>query len=197
MPKHVALYVRVSSDKQKHRSQVPDLKRWAEGQNQPVKWYRDTKTGKTMNRPGWSKLETAIRAGKVSAIVVWKQDRLGRTARELLALRDELVARKVDLIYAQGGMMGLDTPEGRMIFGVLANVAEYDNEIRSERIRAGQAAAKAAGKKWGGGKPGMRTNATKQAAVRAARAKGESISKIARDLELSRPTVYAILRDAA
>ena len=80
---------------------------------------------------------------------------------------------------------------------VLASVAQYETEVRGERILAGQAVAKSKGKKWGGGKPGMRTNATKQAAVRAAREKGESIAKIARDLDLSRPTVYAILRDAA
>lgn len=47
-----AVYVRVSSKKQDHRSQLPDLERWAEGQDQPVKWYRDKVTGKTMDRPG-------------------------------------------------------------------------------------------------------------------------------------------------
>jgi DNA invertase Pin-like site-specific DNA recombinase len=51
-------------------SQEPDLKRWAEGQNSPVIWFRDKFTGKTMDRPGWNKLTQSIEAGKESAIVV-------------------------------------------------------------------------------------------------------------------------------
>ena len=50
-----------------------------------------------MDRPGWNKLETAIRQGKVSAVVVWRIDRLGRTAKGLTALFDDLRERKVNL----------------------------------------------------------------------------------------------------
>ena len=42
--------------------------------------------GKCMDRPGWAKLEATIRQGKVSAVVVWRIDRLGRTAKGLTAL---------------------------------------------------------------------------------------------------------------
>ncbi len=45
--KHAAVYVRVSS-----KSQEPDLKRSARSQTGPIRWYRDTLTGKTMDRPG-------------------------------------------------------------------------------------------------------------------------------------------------
>lgn len=39
-------------------SQEPDLKRWAEAfADLPVKWYHDKATGKTMDRPGWKRLE--------------------------------------------------------------------------------------------------------------------------------------------
>jgi hypothetical protein len=67
----------------------------------------------------WKQLEADIRAGKVTKLVCWKLDRLGRTACELLALRDELLQRKVDLICVMSGMMGLDSPEGRMMFSAL------------------------------------------------------------------------------
>ena len=70
MSKHVAIYLRVSSKAQDTRSQEPDLKRWAEGQDAPVKFYRDQVSGKTMDRPGWQKLDADIRAGKVSQVVV-------------------------------------------------------------------------------------------------------------------------------
>jgi len=93
----------------------------------------------------WKQLEADIRAGKVTKLVCWKLDRLGRTACELLALRDELLQRKVDLICVMSGMMGLDSPEGRMMFSVIASFAEYEREVRRERQAAGIAAAKERG----------------------------------------------------
>ena len=75
----------------------PILERWAAAQDQPVKWYKDKFTGKTMDRPGWNQLEAAIHAGEVSAVVCWRLDRLGRTARGLTALFDDLRRSKVGL----------------------------------------------------------------------------------------------------
>jgi DNA invertase Pin-like site-specific DNA recombinase len=79
MQKHIAVYVRVSSKKQDTRSQEPDLKRWVEAYAASinVRWYRDKVTGKTMDRPGWNRLEADIAAGKVCKLVVWRLDRLG------------------------------------------------------------------------------------------------------------------------
>ena len=74
--KHAAIYVRVSTDEQTHASQTPDLDRWAETHGGPVVRYEDTASGRTMQRPGWKKMEDAIRTGKVSSVVVWRLDRL-------------------------------------------------------------------------------------------------------------------------
>ena len=145
MDKHIAVYIRVSSKNQDTRSQEPDLKRWAQSQDKPVKWYGDKFTGKTMDRPGWSKLEADIRAGKVSTVVCWRLDRLGRTAKGLTALFQELQDRRVGLVSIREGL-DLSTPAGRLMAHVLASVAQYETEVRGERVRAGQAAARAAGK---------------------------------------------------
>ena len=81
MQRSIAIYLRVSSRRQDTRSQEPDLKRWADAYaDAPVKWYTDKFTGKTMDRPGWKRLEADIIAGRLSKIVVWRLDRLGRTA---------------------------------------------------------------------------------------------------------------------
>ena len=37
--KHIAMYVRVSSNQQDHRNQLPDLERWTENQDEPIKWF--------------------------------------------------------------------------------------------------------------------------------------------------------------
>ncbi len=194
--RHIAIYVRVSSKKQDLRSQLPDLKRWAEANanGTPIKWYRDKATGKTMDRPGWNRLEKNIHAGKVIALVVWRLDRLGRTASGLTALFDKLTERKINLVSIKDGI-DLATPAGRLIANVLASVAAYENEVRSERIIAGQEAARAAGKTWGGSVKGRRLKVTDEQIATIHRMHGEEASKaaMARATGLSRPTVYSVL----
>jgi DNA invertase Pin-like site-specific DNA recombinase len=195
--KQVAIYCRVSSTSQSTRSQEPDLERFASNQDEKVKWFRDTATGTNMNRPGWEKLAADIRAGKVSKLVVWRLDRLGRTVTGLSQLFEELQTFKVNLISICDGL-DLATPAGRMMANVLASVAQYETEIRCERQFAGIAAAKAAGKKWGGSKPGSRKGVTLTQAkiIRTMKADGEKITAIAKAVKLSRPTIYAVLKSA-
>lgn len=193
---HIAIYVRVSSRRQDMRSQTPDLKQWAghAPDGQPVRFYRDSKTGRTMDRPGWNRLEADIDAGKVSSLVVWRMDRLGRTASGLTALFEKLQARGVNFVSLKDGI-DLSTAAGRLIANVLASVAEYENEVRSERVRAGQEAARAAGKRWGGSKKGRRIKVTPEAeaTIRRMSADGASKAAMARATGLSRPTVYSVL----
>jgi DNA invertase Pin-like site-specific DNA recombinase len=148
-----------------------------------------------MDRPGWKKLEEAIRGGKVSNVVVWRIDRLGRTAKGLTALFEFLGNRKVNLVSLKDGL-DLATPAGRLMANVLASVAQYETEVRAERIAAGQAVAKANGKRWGGSKAGVRkkVSETQIKAVLKLKHEGVSITDISRALSLSRPTVYEILR---
>lgn len=196
--KHAAIYLRVSGNGQDTKSQEPDLERWAVAQDQPVKFYTDKATGKNMDRPGWNKLEAAIRQGRVSAVVVWRIDRLGRTAKGLTALFEELRERKVNLVSLRDGL-DLATPAGRLMANVLASVAQYETEVRGERVAAGQARARANGKRWGGSKPGVRKRVTdtQEKIILEAKARGEQIAAIARATGLSRPTVYSVLRSVA
>lgn len=197
MSKHTAIYVRVSSRTQDTRSQIPDLQRYAASEPEPVRWYDDKFTGKTMVRAGWQKLEAAIHRGEVSRLVVWRLDRLGRTARGLTALLEELQQRKVGLISLREGL-NLSTPAGRLMAHVLASVAQYETEVRGERVRAGQAAARAQGKRWGGSEKGRRLKVTDLhiETIRRLKAEGAAVAAIARTLGLSRPTVYSVLEEA-
>lgn len=192
--KFVAVYTRVSSKSQTHKSQLPDLKRWADAQELPVKWYKDTFTGKSMERPGWSKLETDLREGKVSAVVVWRLDRLGRTAKGLTALFSELQERGVGLVSLKDGL-DLSTPAGRLMAHVLASVAQYETELRAERVLAGQAKARAEGKTWGGRKPGtrIRVDEEREEGILTMYGQGKPIAEIARVVGVSRPTIYNVL----
>ena len=189
--RQIAIYLRVSSKRQDLRSQRPDLERWAAAQDRPVKWYSDKFTGKTMDRPGWKALEADLQAGMVATLVVWRLDRLGRTAKGLTALFDDLIGRKINLVSIKDGL-DLSTPAGRLLANMLASIAQFETEIRAERILAGQAAARAAGKVLGGGKLGrrIRLSIEKERAIRHLHREGKPIAEIARVVGLSRPTVY-------
>jgi DNA invertase Pin-like site-specific DNA recombinase len=198
MPKTTPIYVRVSHEDQSLASQLPDLERWAETHDGPVQWFRDTFTGRTMERPGMDKLLSELRAGRLSRIVVWRLDRLGRTARGLCQLFDELRERKVDLVSLKDGF-SLSSPAGRLHARILASVAEYETEIRAERVHAGQQVARRKGKTWGGSKKGWRWRVTDEqvAAIQEMKAKGMPIASIARITDLSRPTIYRVLSQMA
>jgi DNA invertase Pin-like site-specific DNA recombinase len=200
LAKHTAIYLRVSSRSQDTQSQEPDLKRWAQAQpkEQPVRWYRDKFTGKTMDRPGFNRLVADVEAGKVARVVVWRLDRLGRTAKGLTSLFEDLLARGVDLVSLKEGL-DLATPAGRLMANVLAGVAAYETEVRAERIMAGQAAAREAGKVWGGSAKGRRLKVTaeQEAMVRRLKGEGVGVSAMARTTGLSRPTIYRVLGSEA
>jgi DNA invertase Pin-like site-specific DNA recombinase len=195
MPKYIAIYMRVSSSGQDTRSQWPELQRWAAAQTQPVKWFEDEYTGRTMDRPGWNTLEAEIHSCRVASVVVWRLDRLGRTAKGLTALFDDLRERSVNLVSLKDGI-DLSTAAGRLMANVLASVAQYETEIRGERVKAGQERARSDGKRWGGSKPGFRkkVTATVERTIRRMVEEGEPIAAVARALHLSRPTVYSVLR---
>jgi DNA invertase Pin-like site-specific DNA recombinase len=194
---HIAIYVRVSSASQSTASQEPDLKRWEQGHSVPVTWYRDVHTGTgPMDRPGWNKLQAALEAGSVSTICCWRLDRLGRTSRGLAELFEDLVRRKVNLVSLREGV-DISTPAGRMVAHVIASMAQFETELRSERIAAGMAAAKARGVPFGR-PPGTHTRVKvtheQETLIRRLKGEGETITGIARSTGLSRPTIYSVLR---
>lgn len=192
----IGVYVRVSSNQQDTRSQEADLKAWAAGKE--VVWYRDKATGTNYDRAGWQQLEADVNTGRVSMLVVWRLDRLGRTAAETIRLMDGLEAKGIGFLSIRDGF-DPSTPAGRLTRNVLASVAQFETEVRSERQRAGIAAARAAGKRWGGRKVGQRITLTaeKEELARKLKADGMPVAGIARNLGLSRKTVYIALRRPA
>jgi DNA invertase Pin-like site-specific DNA recombinase len=191
-----AYYYRASSKSQDLKSQEADMRAHAANAPDAV-FYRDKFTGKTLERPGWNRLWADVLTGKVQRIVVWRLDRLGRTVSGLSRLFEELQARKVGLVSLRDGL-DLNTAAGRLMAHVLASVAAYELEVKTERQRAGIEAARAenGGRcPWGGRKPGTRVKVTEEVerVIRERAAAGDAIASIARVCGLSRVTVYAVL----
>lgn len=197
MSKHIAIYIRVSTKSQDHRSQLPDLENWAANQEQPVKWYKDKASGKSFDRPQWKSLEEAMQNNQVSQVVIWRLDRLGRSVSGLSNLFEEFRRRKINLVSLKDGI-DLSTSAGRLMANVIASVAQYETELRGERVLAGQQVARKKGKRWGGSQPGVRkkVTATQEKMIVTMKADGEPIARIAKALKLSRPTIYDVLKEA-
>jgi DNA invertase Pin-like site-specific DNA recombinase len=192
---NTVVYRRVSGKGQDTASQDAELKRWVDAQGDPVQWVSDKFTGKTMDRPGWNKVAEMIKLRQVGRIVIWRLDRLGRTAKGLTALFEELREAGINLVSLRDGL-DLTTPAGRLMANVLASVAAYETEIRGERVSAGLEVAKLKGTKLG--RPQdvhtrLKVNPDQEAVIRRLKGEGQGVSAIARVTGLSRPTVYSVL----
>ncbi len=193
--KITAIYCRISTIQQKLDSQEDELTRWIDT-HQPhnVKWYKDKFTGKSMDRPAMSKLLEDLRNSKIDQIVIYRLDRLGRTASGLTKLFEELQHFQCNLISLKDHL-DLSTPAGRLNANIIASVSAYETEIRAERVTSGQAAAKARGKIWGGSKKGVKPKtACKIKPVLALLQQGLSKAEISRTVGISIPTIYSIIR---
>ncbi|TQI75339.1 DNA invertase Pin-like site-specific DNA recombinase [Bosea sp. AK1] len=103
-------------------------------------------SGASFDRPGLADLLTALEPSDM--LVVWRLDRLGRSLVELVRLISELGARQVEF-HSLSEAIDTSSPGGRLLFHLLAAMAEFERSLISERTRAGMAAAQARGKHVG------------------------------------------------
>lgn len=148
--------------------------------------------GKDVERPEFEHLRRDLRKG--DRLVVTELSRLGRHTGKLVELNDELQERGVGL-----RVLNLDidtsTPSGRLIFNVVAAVAQMERELLIERTRSGLAAARAQGRIGGR----RRTISDKQIAKTQALydERRFTMAEIARLVESSPATLYRYLEIGA
>ena len=139
------------------------------------------------DRPGLTAALDYLRPG--DTLCVWKLDRLGRSVKEVLTIADDLHERGIGVHILTGKLAGTYSPsgEGKFFFTMMAAFAELERDIIHERTMAGLAAARAQGRT--GGRPTV-MDQDKIAAAQARRERGESPTRIAKALSVSRATVY-------
>ena len=104
-------------------------------------------------RPEYRRMLNDIRQGKITMIVAWHPDRLHRQMRELPPFIDLVNAHGVGVETVTAGKYDLSTPSGRLNARLLGDVAEYESEHRSERVRRKLEQNAAEGKIHGGSRP--------------------------------------------
>src|SRR5262249_54816305 len=111
----------------------------------------ETGSGARNDRPGLQKVMDAARRGRVGAVLVWKLDRFGRNALDLLAKTSALEGAGCRFICTS---QNIDIKPGsdamsRLVLMVLSAIAEFERDVIRERSRLGMANARAAGKQIG------------------------------------------------
>ena len=151
--------------------------------------FTDTVSGSTRDRPGLDAAIDYLRAG--DTLLVISMDRLARSLVDLHTLVDDLTAAGVTIRFLQEGQTysSVSSPTGKLLLGMLGAVAEFERSIIRERQAEGIARAKARGV-YKGRTP---VPAEKLEAARRLIAQGVPKSRVARDIGISRSSLYKYL----
>src|ERR1019366_3770983 len=150
--------------------------------------YEDAASGRRDDRPGLSACLKALRQG--DTLVVWKLDRLGRDLRHLVNTVHDLAARGIGFrgLAGQGANIDTTSPNGKLVFGIFAALAEFERELIVERTRAGLKAARARGRV--GGRPYKMTSAKLRLAMAAMGQPETIVGNLCTELDITRQTLY-------
>jgi len=180
--KRAAIYVRVSTAEQDTGLQETELREYVESRGWSCIVYRDQgQSGAKSDRPALIALLNDLRRRKADVVVVWALDRLARSLKHLLTIAEECRLLGVDLVSLR---QNIDTtlPAGRLTFAVLGAVAEFEREMLRERVKAGMAQARRAGKRVG--RPALRQFAPSDVeTMQLLRSQGTSVRKLATDFK--------------
>ncbi|MGH2478047.1 MAG: recombinase family protein [Stellaceae bacterium] len=190
------IYARVSTASQTEENQIIQLRETAKRYGWTIiAELRDHGISGTQNesaRPGFQQLWEMVRKRKADVIMVWSIDRLSRSLTDLLRFVAEIQACGCDL-FSLSQNIDTTTPSGKLCFSVFGALAEYENQLRRERIMAGLDRARREGKRLG--RP-SNVNSSVITSVKLLREKGHSIHNIAKSLHIGVGTTQKILRAA-
>ncbi len=186
--KKVAIYARVSTDRQSTESQLNALREYAGKRAWAIsKEYIDEGyTGSNTKRPAFNAMMADARKRKFDVLLVYKLDRLSRSLKDLITTLDDLKSMGIDFISYDNGL-DTTTPTGRLIFNVVGAVAEFEKDIIRERVRAGLENAKRKGKRLG--RPPVSPRLVDEA--KKLRSEGMSFRQIGKQLGIPESTVRA------
>jgi DNA invertase Pin-like site-specific DNA recombinase len=186
-------YARVSTKAQDTDRQEQDL--LAAGVRRDDLYVDHGVSGARASRVELDKAMEALHDG--DTLVVTTLDRLGRSTVNMLGLADDIKAKGAGLrvLNLGGGDVDTSTPMGGMVFTVMAALGQMELEIKREWITDSVSKRRAAGKDLGGRKAQFTDSQIRNAARLIE--SGEPAAQVARDLGMSRATLYRRMRGLA
>jgi DNA invertase Pin-like site-specific DNA recombinase len=176
-------YVRVSSFDQNPNRQLDAVS--------VARTFIDKASGRDTQRPELDRLLAFVRDG--DTVVVHSMDRLARNLDDLRRIVQDLTRRGVRIEFVKECLTftGEDSPMAHLMLSVMGAFAEFERALLRERQREGIALAKQRGA-YRGRKPAL--NSEQIVEVKRRVAAGEQKARVARDMGISRETVYQYLR---
>jgi len=148
--KQAFLYARVSTtDKdQNPEVQLSEMREFGKRRDWTLTEFSDKMSGTKSQRPQFQEMLRQIRQGKCDVVVVFRLNRFARSTRELVNWLDEFSALNVDFVSLHESI-DTSTPQGRLLYRIMASLAEFEVDIIRENVRAGLQHARNRGKTLG------------------------------------------------
>jgi DNA invertase Pin-like site-specific DNA recombinase len=148
----LAIYLRVSTDKQDTDSQETAIVSWLATQpHKEIRYYRDVMSGTKDARPGFLQLQADIAAGTVKTVVLFRLDRLTRNASTALRVLLDWIQRGIEFYVVDQPILSAakDDPFRLTKLAMFSELAQIERETIVSRVKAGLRAAKARGVRLG------------------------------------------------
>jgi site-specific DNA recombinase len=144
-PGAIAVYLRVSSEEQKQQGTIETqrgaVERWLAVRDERASWYADDGVSGTVpfaSRPQGARLLADLHARRVSVVVCWRLDRMGRNAKGILDVVDAIRAAGANLVSVTESF-DLSTPAGQLQLNMLAAVSQFERDSIMQRSSEGVA----------------------------------------------------------
>jgi DNA invertase Pin-like site-specific DNA recombinase len=174
-------YARVSSVGQSLDVQLEKLK-------DCDKVFKEKRSGVDTGRPALKQCLEFLREG--DTLLVTKIDRLARSTSDLYRIISDLAEKGVSFKVLDDPSIDTTSRTGKLVMGILALIAEFENDIRRERQMDGIAKAKGQGVKFGR-KLQLVPDRVQQ--IIELRRAGKTVPSIMEETGLSKASVYRAL----
>ncbi len=178
-------YVRVSTIEQNPERQIKALESY-----KIDKWFSEKISGKNTDRPKLKEMLNFVREGDTVYVLDWS--RLSRSASDLLKLIEKLASKNVKLVSLKE-RFDTSSPTGKLMLGLIALINEFERSNLLERQREGVEIAQHQGK-YKGRKPNQYNEEQLKVIMTDIANKTITVTEAAKQLGVTRATVYNILR---
>lgn len=182
-------YCRVSTNTQTPDNQIREIEA-AGFKIEPHRIVTETISGsvEAMQRPLFSRLLDKLEKG--DTLIVTKIDRCGRNAMDVRKTIEDLSNRGVRVHCLQLGGTDLNSAAGKIIMGVICQIAEFEKDLLIERVNAGLERAKSQGRTLG--RP-SRLSIQQKNEIRKRKENGETIYALAKAFDVDRRLIQRTL----
>ena len=186
----IALYARVSTDKQDPEVQLEALRAHATNRDWIIveEFVDHGYSGAKEKRPALDRMIKAAWTGSFQAVLVWRFDRFARSVKHLITALEQFRSLNISFISLQE-QFDASTPIGQAMFSIIGAMAQLERDIIRERVKSGLDRARTRGVRLG------RPVASAQSdEVIDLKGQGLSVPEIAQRLRCSRSTVKRRMR---